>query len=448
MFLILEDGAILEGISFAAQTDASGEVVFNTGMVGYPETLTDPSYRGQILVLTYPLIGNYGVVSSSSNLKSQISTCLIGSPPKRRKPQLHVMPTWHGKTQNLLDLPFESEKIQIAGLIVSEYCSQYSHPQAKQSLANWLKSENIPAMEGIDTRALTEKLREKGTMLGIINSKCKIQSSKLQFKIKNFDDPNKKNLAAEVSCREPIIYEPLSHKTHTIKHETKNILLYDCGVKLNIIRSLLNRNCRVIRVPWNQELSIENYELRIMNYEIDGIVISNGPGDPTKCDRTIEQIKKILEIKNLKLEIPVLGICLGNQIMALAAGAKTYKLKYGHRGQNQPVMLTSKLKTQNSTCLIGSPPKRRKPQLKTQNYKNSKQFNNQAIKQSSNRAFITSQNHGFAVDEKTLPNDWQVWFKNLNDGTVEGIRHREKPWMAVQFHPEAAPGPTDTEWIF
>jgi len=300
MFLILKDGTILEGNSFGANKPASGEVVFNTGMVGYPETLTDPSYRGQILVLTYPLIGNYGVASCKA------------------------VKLYSSKA-------FESEKIQIAGLIVSEYCAQYSHPSAKQSLGEWLKSEGVPALSGIDTRALTQKLREKGTMLGKI-SNLKSQISKPQLKSQNFDDPNARNLAAEVSCKKPIIYEPLQPKTCNLK---PNILLYDCGVKLSIIRYLLKRGCRVIRVPWDYELSSKAIKLYSSIAKIDGIVISNGPGDPTKCDKTIEQISQLLITNH---QLPILGICLGNQILALAAGAKTYKLKYGHRGQNQPIM--------------------------------------------------------------------------------------------------------------
>jgi carbamoylphosphate synthase small subunit len=258
-------------------------------------------------------------------------------------------------------------------------------------------------------------------------------------KYQKFIDPNERNLVAEVSCKELIIYEPIISNIQYPISQYPNILLYDCGVKLSIIRSLIKRGCRIIRIPWNYEIG--NWEMfafgkemgKLGNYNINGIVISNGPGDPTKCDKTIEQIQKIITMKQCNNgTIPILGICLGNQILALAARAKTYKLKYGHRGQNQPVIENLKL------------------QFKIKNFQNQKlisQYPNISIS-NYQKAFITSQNHGYAVDEKTLPKEWEVWFKNLNDNTVEGIKHKEQPWMSVQFHPEAAPGPTDTEWVF
>lgn len=336
MRLLLKDGSAWEGESFGASVNASGEVVFNTGMVGYVESLTDPSYAGQILVLTYPLIGNYGVPRQDF---------------------------------------FESSRIQVAGLIVSEYCEQYSHHAAKESLAQWLKREGVPAMQGIDTRALTKKLREHGVMLGQLVQKGEGS--------KNFYDPNAENLIARVSIA----------KARQRGSGKPRVVLVDCGAKQNIERSLLARGATVIRVPWNYDWSKEKH---------DGIIVSNGPGDPTRCTTTIENLKKAM-----KRDTPVLGVCLGNQLLALAAGASTYKLKFGHRSQNQP-----------------------------------------CIDLTSSRCFITSQNHGFAIDEKSLPRDWDVWFRNANDGTVEGIRHKTKPWSAVQFHPEASPGPTDTAWIF
>ncbi|HEY4513754.1 MAG TPA: glutamine-hydrolyzing carbamoyl-phosphate synthase small subunit [Candidatus Paceibacterota bacterium] len=335
MKLILKDGSQYEGKSFGASVSVAGEVVFNTGMVGYVESLTDPSYSGQILVLTYPLIGNYGV------------------PDKKY---------------------FESKKIQVAGLVVSEYSENYSHHAAKKSLSEWLKENGIPALSGIDTRALTKKLREHGVLLGQLTS---------TGRAKNFTDPNKENLVARVSL-----------KTKQVSGKGKRtIVLVDCGAKENIMRSLVSRNIRVIRVPWNYDFNREEY---------DALVISNGPGDPTKCTATIENIRKAMSAGK-----PILGICLGNQLLALAAGAKTYKLKYGHRSQNQPC-----INAENGRC------------------------------------YITSQNHGFAVDDKTLPSGWGVWFTNANDGTNEGIKHDSKPWRSVQFHPEATPGPTDTNWIF
>ena len=334
MRLILEDGTKFEGESFGAKKDIAGEVVFNTGMVGYPEAFTDPSYAGQILVCTYPLIGNYGV-------------------PDRKL--------------------FESEKMQIAGLVVSEYSETYSHHGAKQSLAEWLKKSGVPAISGVDTRALTKKLREHGVMLGqLVNGK-----------LGKFTDPNKDNLVAKVSPKKKQVYG---------KGKIK-IIAIDCGMKENIVRSLSRAETTVIRVPWNYDFTREKY---------DALFISNGPGDPTMCGSTIEHIRDAM-----RKQKPILGICLGNQLLALAAGAKTYKLKYGHRSQNQP-----------------------------------------CIDQETGRCYITSQNHGFAVDGKSLPPQWNEWFVNANDDSNEGIAHKSEMWRSVQFHPEAAPGPTDTHWIF
>jgi len=341
--LILEDGSEFSGYSFGFGGNVNGEVVFNTGMVGYPETLSDPSYRGQILVCTYPLIGNYGV------------------PSKEKK---------YGLLKN-----YESDKIHCRGLVVSNYSDEYSHWSAVRSLADWLKEEKIPAITGIDTRALTRKLREKGTMSG----KIIIDENKAI----NFEDPNKLNLVEEVSTNETIEYSA----------GKKKIILVDCGTKNNIIRAFLGRNITVIRVPYNY-----NY----LNINADGVLISNGPGDPKMNEQTIINAQIVME-KNM----PVLGICLGSQILALAAGADTYKLKYGHRGLNQP-------------C------------------------NEMGTK----RSYITSQNHGYAVHSDSLPLDWREWFINDNDGTNEGLLHISKPFFAAQFHPEASPGPDDTEFIF
>lgn len=338
MKLYLEDGTAIEGKSFGAKREAFGEVVFNTGMVGYPESLTDPSYEGQILVLTYPLVGNYGVPSPAH---------------------------------------FESSRIHIAGLIVSEYSEHYSSYTAKGSLAKWLKDSGVPALTGVDTRALTKKLRERGVMLGALSEKGKP---------KGFTDPNNRNLVAEVSVPKKKVYEPEGKAI-------ASIVAVDCGMKENIIRSFLARGVKVIRVPWNYDFSAER---------ADGVFLSNGPGDPSMCAETVENLRKAM-----KKGKPILGICLGTQLLALAAGGSTYKLKYGHRSQNQPC------------SVIGT-----------------------------ERSYITSQNHGFAVDAKTLPKEWAVWFENANDGSVEGIFHKTKPWRAVQFHPEAAPGPTDTAWVF
>lgn len=340
--LVLSDGTVFLGQNFGARIVTSGEVVFNTGMVGYPESLTDPSYFGQILVLTYPLVGNIGV-------------------PKKE--------FW------------ESKKIQIKALIVQNYLEHPSHFENDKTLTEWLKEQGIPALQGIDTRALTTKLRQQGVMLGRI--KFKIQSSK--FKVEQTYDPNAENILPFVSCNKPEVYG--SGK--------KNVVLIDCGAKENIIKSLVRRGVKVTRVPWN-------YNPLEQRLDFDAVLVSNGPGDPKQAKETIQTVRQIFA-----KDIPTFGICLGSQIMTLAAGGNTFKLKFGHRSQNQPVM-----------------------NIET------------------GKALITSQNHGFAVDTKSLDKDWQEWFVNLNDKTNEGIKHRTKPFMAVQFHPEASPGPVEAGYLF
>lgn len=333
--LILEDGSQFEGQSFGAQTSTAGEVVFSTGMVGYPESLTDPSYLGQILILTYPIIGNYGV------------------PDKKY---------------------WESDSIKVFGLIVSNYINTPSHLESKMTLASWLKENRVPALEITDTRFLAKKIRTHGTMLGKIIFNKDIE----------FYNPDKENLVAQVSTKK-IIGQGRGKK---------KILLIDCGAKKNIIRCLVKRGVRVIVIPWDFDPFNEK------KIKFDAMVISNGPGDPKMADKTIQTLKKAINQK-----IPILGICLGHQLLALAAGGHTHKLKFGHRSQNQP-------------CIL----------------------------QGSNRCFITTQNHGFAVNK--LPKGFKSWFANANDNSNEGMIHKKLPFMSVQFHPEANPGPTDTEWIF
>ena len=340
--LTLEDGTEYHGWSFGAAVPAAGEVVFNTAMTGYPESLTDPSYKGQILVLTYPLVGNYGVPREDS--------------------------------ENDLYKFFESDQLHISALVISDYSAEFSHWNAEQSLGDWLKKHKIPGIFDVDTRMITKLLREKGSMLG-----------KLVFEENEPEtyDPNLENLVAKVSVGEQKVYGNGKHR----------ILLLDCGVKFNIIRYLLERDTTVIRVPWDHDISKEEY---------DGLFISNGPGDPKKCDITIESLALAY-----KEETPIFGICLGNQLMALAAGADTYKLKYGHRSHNQPVLE------------VGT-----------------------------DKAYITSQNHGFAINNDTLPKGWKPLFINLNDDTNEGMKHLSKPFFSTQFHPEASGGPTDTAYLF
>ncbi len=366
--LVLADGTRFKGTSFGAAVDSDGEVVFNTGMVGYPESMTDPSYRGQILTFTFPLIGNYGVPSEVKNE--------------------------HGFSKF-----YESENIHVRGIIVSQESREFSHFNAVSSLHEWMVHHNIPGISGIDTRALTKKLRETGVMLGRI-----IQDDQTELKIENgklkIDDPNESNLVAEVSCTDVITYEPERSATG---QEPISLIAYDCGIKRNILRSWLKRGVRVHRVPWN-------YDLKASPLKYDGVFISNGPGDPKRCVATIEQLKF-----SLSKNIPTFGICLGNQLLALAVGGDTFKLKYGHRGANQPCQ---EWKIENGTSTI------------------------------TNRCIITSQNHGFAVDAKKLPTGWHVWFTNANDGSVEGIRHESGKFFSVQFHPEATPGPEDASYLF
>ena len=341
--LILDDGTVLLGKSFGYEKSVAGEVVFNTAMMGYPESLTDPSYSGQLLVTTYPIIGNYGV------------------PPRQ-------------ETESLSNF-YESEKIHAEAIIVSDYSFEYSHWNADRSLADWLKEEKIVGIYDIDTRELTKILREHGSMKG----KITIEDGEDI----DFVDPNLINLVEKVSCKEVIRYG----------NGKKQVVLVDCGVKHNIIRCLLKHDTTVIRVPWD-------YNFNTLEY--DGLFISNGPGNPDMCTVTVNHIRETMNGNK-----PIFGICMGNQLLAKAGGAKTYKLKYGHRSHNQPVRQ------------VGT-----------------------------NRCFITSQNHGYAVDNSTLGTDWEPLFINMNDGTNEGIRHKTKPYFSAQFHPEAASGPTDTEFLF
>ncbi|HID73478.1 MAG TPA: glutamine-hydrolyzing carbamoyl-phosphate synthase small subunit [Thermoplasmata archaeon] len=345
----LEDGTILEGHFFGAAGSAEGEVVFNTGMVGYVESLTDPSYRGQILVLTYPLIGNYGVPSPTDA-------------PDR----------------------FESDRIQVRGLVVADYIPNSDHWEAAMTLGEWMAGEGIVGLSGVDTRLLTRRLRSEGTMLGRILPGPS-DGERPPFEVA---DPNATDLVAEVTCRDAMT---LGGADAAGPH----IVVVDCGCKRSIVRELLARDCRVTIVPYDHDME---------GIDCDGVLISNGPGDPAMCQTTANHVATLLDRRR---PVPVAGICLGCQIMAIAAGATTFKLPYGHRSQNQPCHE------------VGT-----------------------------DRYVITSQNHGYAVDPDGLPDGWAVWYTNLSDGTVEGIRHSKRPFMAVQFHPEGSPGPTDTRSFF
>ncbi|MCI0496936.1 MAG: glutamine-hydrolyzing carbamoyl-phosphate synthase small subunit [Thermoplasmata archaeon] len=344
--LELEDGTTFEGHLFGAASDAEGEVVFNTGMVGYVESLTDPSYSGQMLALTYPLIGNYGVPRAEAADR------------------------------------FESDRIQARALVVSSAVAGSDHWEAARTLDEWLAGEGITGLSGIDTRRLTRRLREAGTMLGRIAPGRPGGGGDFEVA-----DPNATDLVAGVTPTGPTTLEPDGG-------DGTRIAVVDCGCKRSIVRALLSRGCAVTTLP---------YDGRIDPARFDGVLISNGPGDPTMCRATIENVANLLR----SADVPVAGICLGTQIMALAAGGRTFKLAYGHRSQNQP-----------------------------------------CVEDGTDRYVITSQNHGYAVEATSLPEGWEVWYTNLNDGTVEGIRHSGLPFLAVQFHPEATPGPTDPSRFF
>ncbi len=357
--LVLEDGSHFVGQGFGAVKKVSGEVVFSTSMVGYPEALTDPSYKGQILTLTYPLIGNYGV------------------PPL--------------DTELGIPIFFESDGIKATGLVIHELCEKPNHWASTKTLDTWLKNENVPGICGIDTRKLTKKLRIKGVMLGILQIYEEGEEPNIEKLLKEAEkipDPNLKDLVGEVTIKEPFRHEAGGNKV---------VVLIDCGTKYGILRSLLKRGINVVRVPYNFSSK------EIMEYNPSGVVISNGPGDPKKCVKTIECVRELIEEG-----VPIMGICLGTQILTLALGGDTYKMRYGHRSQNQPVINLA-----TSSC------------------------------------HITTQNHGYAVNlDSVYGTGLKVWFMNANDKTVEGVKHKSKPAFAFQWHPEASPGPYDTEFLF
>ena len=348
--LTLDDGTQLEGRSFASAQPVAGEVVFNTGMSGYVETLTDPSYAGQILVMTYPLVGNYGV------------------PAPRRA--------------NSIDAPYESGRIQVQALVVQHYIDAYSHHGARRSLREWLDAESVPGITGVDTRTLTQRLRERGTMRGWIHPVGMPLDAV-------------KATARSVDMVTDVFRRVAPEETVELGDGEATVLLIDVGAKDNLVRSLLRRGLKVIRAPWHTELAP-------LAERADGILIGNGPGDPQDLESLTAQVRAMLDGTK-----PILGVCLGNQILARAAGGDTYKLQYGHRGVNQPVQ----------DLITG-------------------------------RCYVTSQNHGYAVRDDSLPADWDPWFVNINDGTNEGIRSRSGPFCSVQFHPEARPGPEDTGFLF
>jgi carbamoyl-phosphate synthase small subunit len=356
--LLLEDGTFFVGKGFGAELNVVGEAVFTTGMVGYPESMTDPSFAGQVLCFTYPLIGNYGVPG-----KDDVDR--FGLP-----------------------VHFESESIKVSGLIVQEYCERPSHWASRTTLPEWMKGEGIPGISGIDTRALVSTLREKGVMMSALANGTEL--------------PTRKELASMIEKANR--YDSVDYvkgvskkRSYAYGSSENTVVLIDCGVKLSIIRNILKRGYRVVRVPFNASYS------DVMACNPDGVVISNGPGDPTLCEDTVKTAGRLVDS-----EIPLLGICLGEQLIALSQGVDTYKLRYGHRGQNKPV-----------------------------------------VDLTTGRGYVTSQNHGYAVNREKLENSpMKVWFINADDGSIEGTLHQNRPCIAVQFHPEGSPGPYDTEFVF
>lgn len=348
--LVLQDGTQFKGKSFGYDRAVAGEVVFNTAMMGYPESLTDPSYAGQLMVLTYPLVGNYGV------------------------------PPLTFAANGLPDF-MESDRIYASAIIVADYSESFSHWNAKESLGEWLQREKVPGVTGIDTRELTKVLREHGVMMG----RLEFEGDNVGSAAADAESYGSVNWVARVSCKDVIRYN---------EGVGKKVVLVDCGVKANIIRCLVNRGVEVVRVPWNYDYT---------GMDFDGLFLANGPGDPDMCVDAVEILRKQMA----QSRKPICGICMGNQLLAKAGGATIYKLKYGHRSHNQPVRE------------VGT-----------------------------NRCYVTSQNHGYAVDASTLGRDWRELFVNMNDGSNEGIRHQTNPWFSSQFHPEACSGPVDTEFMF
>jgi len=356
--LILRDGTVYHGRGFGPLGVFDGEAVFATGMVGYPESMTDPSYKRQFLTFTYPLIGNYGVRNFEDGE--------IGIPPS-----------------------FESDSIKTAGIVAHEICERPSHWTQRRTLPQWLEEEGVPAISGIDTRSLTKRLREHGTMSSVI---CVYEDSpdleKLRSRAALLKDPTDMNLVKEVSTKFTTVYNEGSKRT---------VALMDCGVKYGIIRSLVSRGLKVVLLRYDTPYDV------VKEYAPGGILISNGPGNPDKVDSIAKTINAAISE-----DLPVFGICMGNQLLALARGASTYKLPYGHRSQNQP-------------CL----------ELGTK------------------RCYITSQNHGYVVDPSSLDDtDLDMWFVNANDESCEGTRSDKVKAFSVQFHPEASPGPQDTNYLF